>query len=363
MSVSLMTAPSLSSRDRILRAIARNPNIDRIPIIFRAESPLMKHLQEQLHLDSDLAVLKHFHADSLQIGPVFKPDAKQPPDQDGNFTDLFGNRYRTIKDGDLESYHCTQPILASAASPDDLARVRWPSASVLDIPACIQKAKAARDSGLAVYGGIWASVFTTSRNLMGEEDFLLATIENPDLVAAVIDRLTQSYLEMNQAYLSATRGLIDVYYFGSDLGTQRSMFISPEMCRRFIIPSLAHLAQQARIFNLPVMYHTCGAVSSIIDDLIAAGIDALDPVQVSAAGMSPGQLARFKNRIAFHGAISTQTTLPNDSPEQIQHTVHQTLRTLGPTGLIAGPDQDMIGQIPLQNIQAMCSAIRNFTIP
>ena len=350
----------LTSRDRILRAIARDPNIDRIPIIFRAEPLLMKQLRSQLCLDSDLAVLKHFHADALQIGTAFKPGARQPPDKDGVFTDLFGNRYQTIKDGDLESYHCTQSILADASSSDDITRVRWPSADSLDLAACIANAKEARDTGLAVYGGIWASVFTASRSIMGEEDFLLATIDNPELVTAVIDRLTQSYLEMNQAYLESTRGLIDVYYFGSDLGTQRSMFLSPVMIRQFIIPSLTRLANQAKQFNLPVMYHTCGAVSPIIDDLINAGIDVLDPVQVSAEGMSPAELTPFKTRIAFHGAISTQTTLPNDTPDQIRHTTQATLQTLGPTGLIAGPDQDMIGHIPLENIEAMCTAIREF---
>ena len=355
--------PQLSSRERILRAIARNPDIDCIPIIFRAEPQLMQQLRSQLYLDSDLAVLKHFHADSIQIGACFTAAAKPPPDQHGNFTDLFGNRYQSIKEGDLEvggAYHCTHPILADAISPDDLTKVRWPDASALDLPACIQKAKEAHATNLAVYGGIWASIFTTARNLMGEENFLLATIENPDLITALITRLTQSYLEMNAAYLTATQGLIDVYYFGSDLGTQRSLFLSPAMIRQFIIPALTRIAHQAKQFNLPVMYHTCGSVSPIIPDLINAGIDALDPVQVSAEGMSPPELLPFKNRITFHGGISTQTTLPNDTPEQIRHTVHQTLKTLGPTALIAGPDQDMIGQIPLPNIEAMCNAIRNF---
>ncbi|MCL2639675.1 MAG: hypothetical protein FWD53_02405 [Phycisphaerales bacterium] len=354
--------PELSSRDRILRAIARNPDIDRIPIIFRAEPQLMQQLRSQLHLDSDLAVLRHFHADSIQVGACFTSTAKPPPASDGSFTDLFGNRYQTIKEGDLESYHCTAPILADATSPTDLTKVRWPDASVLDIPACIAKAKEARNANLATYGGIWASIFTASRSIMGEENFLLATIDNPDLISALINRLTQSYLEMNHAYLTATRGLIDVYYFGSDLGTQRSMFLSPAMIRQFIIPAIAKLAQQAKHeFNLPVMYHTCGAIHPIIDDLINAGIDVLDPVQVSAEGMSPPELLPFKNRITFHGGISTQTTLPHATPEEVHQITHQTLLTLGPTAIIAGPDQDMIGQIPLANIQAMCSAIRNFT--
>jgi uroporphyrinogen decarboxylase len=353
----------LSCRERVLRTIARRTDIDRMPLVFRAEPPLMQRLRAELVVEDDEAVYRHFGADSIQVGVAFHPDPRRSPDKEGKFTDLFGNRFQAVKDGDLESYSVIEPVLANAASPDDLKRVNWPGADALALEECVRKATSAHNTGLAVYGGIWASVFTTSRNLMGEEDFLLATIENPALVAAVIDRLTQSYLEMNRAYLSATRGLIDVYYFGSDLGTQRSMFISPEMCRQFIIPAIGRLARQAKEFGLPVMYHTCGSVAGIVDDLIACGVDVLDPVQVSALGMEPAGLAeRFKGRIAFHGGISTQTTLPNGTREEVREIVHRTIRALGPTGYIAGPDQEMIGQVPLVNIEAMCQAVRDFAL-
>lgn len=353
----------LSSRERILRAVARRSDIDRVPLIFRAEPLLMRHLRKELQLENDLAVSRHFGADSVQVGVAFRADARRGVDERGMFTDLFGNRFQSVKEGELESYAVVEPVLAGATSVDDLRRVRWPGANVLDLEQGVAKAREARETGLAVYGGIWASIFTTSRNLMGEEDFLLATIDNPELVAAVIDRLTQSYVEMNRVYLEATRGLIDVYYFGSDLGTQRSMFMSPEMCRQFVIPAIGRIARQAKEFGLPVMYHTCGAVAGIVQDLIGCGVDVLDPVQVNALGMEPERLARdFRGRIAFHGGISTQTTLPNGSPEEVTQVVRETICTLGPEGLIIGPDQEMIGRVPVANLEAMCRAVREFAV-
>lgn len=351
----------LSSRERILRAVARRSDIDRVPLIFRAEPLLMRRLRQELQLGNDLAVSRHFGADSVQVGVAFRADARQGVDERGMFTDLFGNRFQSIREGELESYAVIEPVLAGATSADDLKRACWPGASVLDLEQGVRKAREARETSLAVYGGIWASIFTTSRNLMGEEEFLLATIDNPELVAAVIDRLTQSYMEMNRAYLEATRGLIDVYYFGSDLGTQRSMFMSPEMCRQFVIPAIGRIARQAKEFGLPVMYHTCGAVAGIVEDVIGCGVDVLDPVQVNALGMEPATLAAdFKGRITFHGGVSTQTTLPNGSPEEVGQVVREMIGTLGPMGLIAGPDQEMIGQIPLANIEAMCRAVREY---
>lgn len=342
--------------------MARRHDIDRVPLVFRAEPPLMRRLREQLHLATDLDVLRHFGADSIQVAPVFRPEAKQPPDKNGHFTDIFGNRFQSIKNGDLESYSVLEPVLAGATAMEDLQRVRWPGPEILDLEAGVRKAREARESGLAVYGGIWATVFTGARSLLGEEHFLMSMIENPELVTAVVDRLATSYMEMNRAYLEACRGLIDVCYFGSDLGTQRSMFISPDMCRQFLFPAIGKIVRQAKDFGLPVMYHTCGAVADVIDDLIACGVDALDPVQVSATGMEPSQLARFKGRIAFHGAISTQTTLPFAPPDEVRLAVHHTISTLVPAGLIAGPDQEMIGQIPFPAIEAMCHAIRDYRL-
>ncbi len=154
------------------------------------------------------------------------------------------------------------------------------------------------------------------------------------------------------------RRLLDVYYFGSDFGTQASMFLSPSSFRAIFAPSLARIAAQAKGYGLKVMFHTCGAVAPIIDDLIACGIDVLDPVQASAAGMSPATLARFKGRIAFHGGISTQTLLPYASPEEVYETTRETIAALGPLGYIVAPDQELIGDVPAANIDAMARAAR-----
>jgi len=69
--------------------------------------------------------------------------------------------------------------------------------------------------------------------------------------------------------------------------------VSPEMYRRLIKP------RQARAFRFihdrtpaPLMYHTCGSVYAIMDDLIEIGVDALNPVQTDAAYMEPDRLKR-----------------------------------------------------------------------
>jgi uroporphyrinogen decarboxylase len=183
-------------------------------------------------------------------------------------------------------------------------------------------------------------------------------MEEPDLIARIVERATDCYLEVNEAIFSRRACDLDVFYFGSDFGTQRSLFISADLFRRFFKPHMARLAAHAKGYGLPVIFHTCGAVSEIIPDLIECGIDVLDPVQASARGMAPRELVQFRGQIAFHGGISTQTTLPHGGPEQVKGEVRDAIAALGPTGFICGPDQEMIGDTPVGNIVAMYEAIR-----
>jgi len=323
-------ARQLEHRERVLRAI-EHQEVDRIPCFFAAEEDVRERLMEAYGLDSAVAITRHFEADTIQVS--------------------------------IYSVSNALPDLSSVETVEDVEALAWPGAEALDVAAAARDLEAARATGLAVLGGVWASVFTWARQNMGEAKFLLAMVEQPDLVARVVEKETDFFVAANEALFSAAADSIDVFFFGSDFGTQRSLFISAEHFRRFFKPSLTRLAQQAKGFGLKVMFHTCGAVSEIIPDLIECGIDVLDPVQVSAHEMGPELLAeRFKGRIALHGGVSSQTTLPHGTPQQVRAEVTRTIEALGRSGYIAGPDQSMIGDTPVENIAAMYEAIHAYRV-
>jgi uroporphyrinogen decarboxylase len=318
---------ALAHRERVLRAIDHR-DVDHVPCFFAAEPDLHETIKAKLHLHDEMEIVRFFDADTIHVRPVAADDAVGLPS--------------------LKQVQCLGAL-------DELT---WPSRADIDVEASRQAAKEAHESGLAVLGGAWASIFTHPRRLMGEQTFLSSLIAQPELVEEIVRRTTDTFINMNQALFSRAARYIDVFYFGSDFGTQRSMFISPAMFRRFFKPHLERLASHAKSFGLKVMFHTCGAISPIIPDLVECGIDVLDPVQVSARSMDPANLAaRHKGTIAFHGGISTQTTLPFGTPEQVRREVESTILTLGPLGHICGPDQHMIGDVPVENIVAMYDAI------
>ena len=253
--------------------------------------------------------------------------------------------------------------LSNAKSAGDIDSFPWPDESVLDTAACFDKAKKARDTGRAVCGGVWASIFTGARHLLGEEHFLTAIYENPELIRAVVDRMTDCCLKINKAYFDACGDVCDIYHFGSDFGTQGSMFISPGMFDEFFAPNIKRLADQAKGYGKRVMFHTCGSVTPIVGSLVNCGIDIIEPVQVSAADMSAEYVAaKFKGRVAFLGGISSQVTFTTGTPDIIYEETQTAIRTLGPFGYIPAPDHELIGSVTAENVDAFVKAVKEYQI-
>ena len=352
----------ITHRERVLRSIEYK-QIDRIPFFFRAETSITERLKKKYNLKEDLDIISYFDADAIHIGVPYKKEWIKEPDEKGIFYDMFGNKIKSVEYETISSEKVVEPILAGATAVDDIYKINWPDRSIIDLDESVRQAKYAYSTDLAVYGGVWASIFTHSRSMMGEERYLVSMISNPQLVSKLVERITDCFIELNEAYLSACSKYIDIYYFGSDFGAQSSMFISRDMFCDFFKSNLKRLVDHAKGFGLKVMFHTCGAVSDIVPDLIECGVDILDPVQVSASNMAPDNLAsKFKNKIAFHGGISTQTTLPYEKPEVVREKVISTIETLGPLGYIAAPDQDMLGDIPTENIEMMFETIKGYKL-
>lgn len=354
-------APELGCRERVLRTIDYK-DIDRVPFFFRADQAVNERIKKRYGLKDDMDILSFYGSDAIQASLCYKDDFLKKPEEDGSFYDIYGNRFKTVDYNNYSTTAVIEPVLAQASGIDDIYKIRWPDKSVIDMEESLRRVEQARSTGLAVYGGMWASIFTIPRSMVGEEDFLVSLIDNPDFIIKLVERITDFFIEINELFFSKCSKYVDIFYFGSDFGTQNSMFISRDMFRRFFKPSMARLANHAKQFGLKVMFHTCGAVNDIIPDLIESGVDILDPVQVSAANMSPSLLAKkYSGKIVFHGGISTQKTLPFAGPETVREEVVNCIKTLGPLGYIASPDQEMIGDIPLENIDMMCKTVKHFS--
>lgn len=184
-------------------------------------------------------------------------------------------------------------------------------------------------------------------------------IAAPELYEAVNEKVLEFYLKANRIFYEATKGKLHAVLIGNDMGSQRGLMISPELVRRFVIPGCRRLTEQAHSYGLKVIYHSCGAISDIIPDLIDAGVDIIHPIQALAAGMEPeGLKEKFGDRVSFCGGVDTQELLVHGTPEDVRKKVEE-LKRLFPTGLILSPSHEAIlPDVPPENIGALFDAVR-----
>ena len=235
----------------------------------------------------------------------------------------------------------------------------WPDpAAYIDAAECRRRVEMAPE-GKTVLGILWSAHFQDTCAAFGMETALMNMIAAPELYEAVNEKVLEFYLKANRIFYEATKGKLHAVLIGNDMGSQRGLMISPELVRRFVIPGCRRLTEQAHSYGLKVIYHSCGAISDIIPDLIDAGVDIIHPIQALAAGMEPeGLKEKFGDRVSFCGGVDTQELLVHGTPEDVRKKVEE-LKRLFPTGLILSPSHEAIlPDVPPENIGALFDAVR-----
>jgi len=250
--------------------------------------------------------------------------------------------------------------LENASTPKDILDHPWPKAEWFDFDPLTLECEQNKDR--AIIGGFWSGIFGDSYRMHGFQNFLLNMAVNPELIRTLVNRMTDLYLELNDRLFTALKGRMDIFFFGNDFGTQGGLIFSRSMWEDYFLENIKRLTSLAHAYGLKVMMHSCGAISELIPLLIEAGVDILDPVQVTARDMEPASLkSRFGDRIIFHGGIDTQQVLPTESPEGVYRHALDTIETLGECGgYIFAPSQTLLPDIPVENIDAMYRAAREY---
>ena len=149
----------------------------------------------------------------------------------------------------------------------------------------------------------------------------------------------------------------DAIFLTDDWGSQTGLMISPAMWRDFFRDHYQTLFAEAHRRGMEVIFHSCGRVMDIVDELIELDLDVLDPVQPGA--MDLDEVARsFGGRVSFSGAVDLQRLFLS-TPSQIRDEVRRTLDTLGRGfggGLLAGPANVLTPEVPIENLQALFAA-------
>jgi uroporphyrinogen decarboxylase len=284
------------------------------------------------------------------------------------YADEFGIGRRMAKDGGLYFDAYRHP-LAGAIDEGDVDRFPWPDPS--DPARYEGMAEEARRIAEVERRAVYVVPVCTGLTevyfrLRGFEDGYVDLVANPGLAARIMDRILEIKLGYWERVLAELGDTIDLAGESEDLGGQNGLLVSPDAYRRHIKPRQAELFRTIHARSgAKVALHSCGAVRPIIGDFIEIGVDVLNPVQVSAAGMDPAELkAEFGREIVFWGGgVDTQRVLWAGTPDEVRDEVHRRVDDLKPGGgFVFASVHNIQPDVPPENIVAMLEALREFGV-
>ncbi len=213
----------------------------------------------------------------------------------------------------------------------------------------------------AIIGLFGGNLMEWGQFLYRNDNFLTLLAEAPDQAHDLLERLMQIHLAKLEKFLGLVGPYIDIILFGDDLGMQTGPQISPRMYREFFKPRHSRMWKRAKeLANVKVMLHCCGGVRPLLADLIDAGLDAINPVQISCRGLDVGELKRdFGKDLTFWGGgCDTQWILHHAAPDEIISHVKKQVAILRPGGgFVFQQVHNILADVPPQNVVAMLDAV------
>ncbi len=216
-------------------------------------------------------------------------------------------------------------------------------------------------SDRAIMIAFGANLFEWASYLRRMDNFLMDLAAEPAAAEALLDKLLEVHLANLDRLIPVLGDHVDLIQLGDDLGTENGPFFSRKMYRQFFKPRHKAIIDRVKQLNpnIAVFLHCCGSVYDLLPDLIEAGVEVINPVQIAAKNMEPERLKRdFGADIAFWGGgCDTQSVLCRGTPVQVKDHVRRNIDIFAPGGgFIFNQVHNILSEVPPANVAAMYEA-------
>lgn len=412
----------MNSRERVLAAIAHKQS-DQVPVdlgstpssgisaiaysnllkaIGRTDLPVQIYDVVQQLAQPDMSIIDRFGIDVLDIGRAFNTEEK-----DWHETILANGdkafypiHFNPVKQAD-GSYHCYDEdgkrllaLMPQGATffdqsyfpyingfpenydtlDEEMGRVLWsryvhsPWDHTQDpdfwktLREKTLQLRASTDKALMIVCG--CNLFEWGTFLRRMDNFLMDLLCEPDQVARMLDQLLERHLATLAKVCDSVGDIVDIIRFGDDLGMTSGPFMDVDTYRSLFKPRHKQLCDYVKTHSqMHTFIHSCGSISSLMPDLIEAGIEIFNPVQTNARQMEPEFLKKeFGQDCTFWGGgVETVGTLNNGTPEQVREQVLERLEIMSAGGgFVFNTVHNILPDVPPQNILAMFDAVKEF---
>ena len=306
---------SLTSEERILKTLRRE-EVDRIPTF-------------EWFVDQKVI-------DAIYPGSTYQ-DFVYKADQDAICVDLdyrseelepqvYRDEWGIVKKDTGESH--TFPIDGPIKTMADLEKYEPPDTQDLERYRTLESELEAHRGKKAVILHL-NDVFSIPSRLMGFEHFLMTTVENPKLIEGIVDLCVEVNLKM--ADEAVKRG-VKIIYTGDDFANKNGPFVSPQQFQKIFYPYLCKVMRGYKDRGLYIIKHTDGKIMSLIDMIVASGIDCLDPIDPTV-GLNLTEIKmKYGDRIALKGNVDCAQTLTFGTVQETIDESKKCIQAAGPGG-------------------------------
>ncbi|MBN2447396.1 MAG: hypothetical protein JXO22_11750 [Phycisphaerae bacterium] len=238
----------------------------------------------------------------------------------------------------------------------DFEQFNWPKPSDIDFGP-VEAATAALPDGMKLIG-FSGGVLEFAMDLLGMQRLMLMTRRDPELVAAVIDRVGQTIHSVFETYCQ--HDSICALWLGDDLGHKHGLLISPKVLTKHVFPWYKRFAELAHKHGKPFILHSCGNTADIMPTLVdEVGIDAKHSFE---DGIQPVEqfYDQWHDKIAVLGGVDVHL-LSVGEDAAIRRRVREILGHVAPAGgYAAGSGNSIPNYIPVANYLSMIETVMQF---
>ena len=379
----------LLPRERFIRAIRHEP-VDRVPLLYRMKHETKAKLARVYGVEDATTGRKHNPDLEIRLGNDaiiyqigINADFSHRPIEIGEtWHNHFGVGYgksglkgRTEEEevvfaktqefwGPAKVVPENFPSFHPIKSMEDLKNYQWPDPNDAEMLDPIDEICARYQKDYFIIVDLSSTLIEAAyAHIMGTQNFFLLLFDEPELVAGVLDGLTEYYTALGKNAIA--RG-VDMVRVGDDVGAQQSMMLSPVQWRELAKPRFQYMFQEFRKANdeLFIKLHSCGDYSPIIPDEIELGVDLSGLMQPTGGNKDQaGIKKKYGNDIAFIGGFDVQNLLPRGQVEDVRKGVFEVMKNLAVGGgYVFSPSHYILADVPIQNIYTMIEAQREFGV-
>lgn len=376
-----MKTETLTSRERVIRAINHQP-VDRMPVDLGSHMStgismfaywnLREHMglstdniwipdmvQGLAYVDTD--ILERFHCDCILLEPRFRQIMLWNPRGKYQFTIPAEARPQQAGDGGwiVHKGENSMRMPGNGFFFDGAWLCDWGQGSEDDRIALYTKEaeRIFKETGYATNFVGYSHGLGIGGYGGGSIDAAMLAYDDPKKLHESYEQSLNENIRRMGRIIDAFGHYIQMVSIADDMGGQNGPMCSPGYVETFCMPYYKRFCEFVHVHSdIKVFLHNCGSIKKLIPMMIEAGIDILNPVQISADNMDPLELkSEFGDRICFWGGgCNSQAVLGSGTPRQVSDNVRNLVRIFKKnSGYVFNQVHNIMGNIPPENIVAM----------